>query len=105
MVILLLFVTPLAMSSYDSRTKKRVLGMIARELPHNASMEEMDGFMRMHTTRYGLIEYRRTEYAGFLPQSAIDRILADRAVQIILKVDRKTRTLDGAEVRIYYTGP
>ena len=46
LAIFLLVALPPAMSKYDSATKDRVLSMVARELPPNATMAEVDVFMR-----------------------------------------------------------
>lgn len=103
--LFLLVVVPVGLSYYDSVTKQKVLRMIAAELPVGASMAQMDEFMNRHTARYAFNEYPRMEYAGFLPQSSLDRVLADRAVQVALEVNKGTKTFARADVRIYYTGP
>jgi len=105
LAIFLLVALPPAMSKYDSATKDRVLSMVARELPPNATMAEVDVFMRRHTVRYAFDDQRVFEYSGYLPQTGLDRILADREVELILKVNRGSKTFKSAEVIIYYTGP
>lgn len=93
-----------ALGYYDTRTEKEVYRIIERELPPHASMNRMDAFMKRHTgTVYNLDEDRKFEFAGLLPQTRIDKILFDRRVQIILKFDTKTRTLQRTEVHVGYT--
>ena len=94
---------PTALSYHDAATRDRLLGMVSYELPPDASLKEMDQFMKRHTVRYALDGGETFEYVGFVKQSSFDRILADRQVQLILKIDRNTKTFDAAEVRVYYT--
>lgn len=95
---------PMVASYADSHTRKSVLLMIARELPRDASMTEMAQFMQRHTTKYVLDQDSRLEYAGFVPATALDRFLGDRKVEIILIINTDTKTLQRAEVQIFYTG-
>lgn len=104
-VALLIVSVPRMMSYHDSETRSVLLGMVARELPHDASMAQMAEFMQRHTARFAIDQDDQLQYAGFMPQSRLDRFLADRKVQIVLKINRASRTFENAEVRVYYTGP
>jgi len=96
---------PMVTSYADSETRKDLLGMVARELPRDASMAEMAQFMQRHTTTYGLDQDPRLEYGGFVPHTALDGFLGDRKVKIVLIVNRNTKTFQRAEIQIFYTGP
>jgi hypothetical protein len=104
-VILVILLVPAVTYYHDSATRGKLLSMVARELPANASMVEMAKFMQRHTTNSGLDEAAQLEYGGFVPQSAFDRFWGDRKVKITLIVNRDTKTLQRAEVQIFYTGP
>ena len=90
------------LSYYDARTKQKLLLLVAQELRPHASNEEMVNFMRRHTARYAFDEKYHHEYAGFIPQTKLDRMLFDRKAQLVLKVDQNNN-LTSAEARIYYT--
>jgi hypothetical protein len=93
-----------ALAYYDLRTEKKVYGLIERELPQHASMNVMDAFMKRHTGNlYSLDEKYNFEFVGMFPQTDIDRILFDRRVEIVLKIDRKTNTLQRSDVEVTYT--
>jgi hypothetical protein len=104
-VALVIISFPRMMSYHDSKTRSVLLGMVGRELPHHASMAQMGEFMRRHTARFALDQDDQLRYAGFMPQSRLDRFLADRKVQIILEINKTNRTFENADVRVYYTGP
>jgi hypothetical protein len=95
----------MVMSHHDSETQRDLLRVVARELPRGASMGQMTEFMQRHTSRFALDQDDQLQYAGFVPQSRLDRFLSDRKVQIVLKINRASRTFENAEVRVYYTGP
>lgn len=101
-IIALYVAVPSVLSYYDYHTKQRLLHIVAQELPPGASAAQMNDFMRKHTARFSLDENYRHEYDGILKQTRIDKLLFDRKVQIVLKLSR-AGTLDGADVRIYYT--
>jgi len=96
---------PGMMSYHDSITQRTLLRTVARELSRNASMAEMTEFMQRHTVRFAVNQDDQLEYAGFVHQSELDRFLGDRKVQIILELNRNSKTFQRAAVRIYYTGP
>lgn len=102
MVVALYVAVPSMLSYYDYHTKQRLLQVVAQELPPGASMTQMTDFMRKHSGRFSLDEKYHHEYDGILNQSRIDKLLFNRKVQIVLKVSR-AGTLEGADVRIYYT--
>lgn len=103
--ILVILLLPTVTYYHDSQTRGRLLQIVARELPPNASMAEMAKFMHRHTTNSGLDEAAQLEYGGFVPQTTFDRFWGDRKVKIILIVNRDTKTFQRAEVQIFYTGP
>lgn len=90
------------LSLYDASVKKKVLRIVTAELSPNATIQEMDAFMRRHTVRYALDQYN-SEFSGFLQQNAADKYLADRQVGIVLKVNRDSKTLQQADVQVSYT--
>lgn len=96
---------PIVASYADSETRKDLLRMVARELPRDASMAEMAQFMQRHTTTYALDQDPHLEYGGFVSHTALDGFLGDRKVKIVLIVNRNTKTLQRAEIQIFYTGP
>lgn len=102
-LVILYIVIPMALSNYDSNSRHRLLMLISRELPQQASIREMDDFMRNWTVSYSLEQNYAFQFGGFLRQTVADRILFDRKVQIILHVNRKTKRFQRADVRIYYT--
>ena len=93
---------PISLHFYDSATKKALLHLVAQQLLPHASMLDMQDFMRRHTVRYAFNDLNGHDYAGFLQQSNLDRILFDRAVQIVLYVN-EDQTFRSADVRVYYT--
>lgn len=104
-VVVIIISFPMVMSHHDSETQRDLLRVVARELPRGASMGQMTEFMQRHTSRFALDQDDQLQYAGFVPQSRLDRFLSDRKVQIVLKINRASRTFENAEVRVYYTGP
>ncbi len=92
------------LSQYDAATRKSVLQMAADELPSHASFAQVDGFMRRHTDSYDF-DPDSDELAGFLPQSKADAFLMHRHVQVVLKVNRGSKTFKSAEVQTFYTLP
>jgi len=92
-----------ALSYYDANTRQRLVLMADLELRPHASSEAMAQFMRRHTTRYALDMTYHHEYAGFVPQTRLDRLLFDRKVQVVLKLNQNN-TFMSAEARVYYTG-
>lgn len=103
--ILVVLLLPAVTYYHDSATRGKLLDMIARELPPNASMAEMAKFMQHHTRDSGLDEAAQLEYGGFVPQTVFDRFWGDRKVKIILIINGDTKTFQRAEVQIFYTGP
>lgn len=103
--ILVILLLPTVTYYHDSETRGKLLHMVARELPPDASMADMAKFMQRHTANSGLDEAAQLEYAGFVPQTTFDRFWGDRKIKIILIVNRDTRTFQRAEVQIFYTGP
>ncbi|HVI05060.1 MAG TPA: hypothetical protein VM711_03085 [Sphingomicrobium sp.] len=94
---------PTWLSRYDAATKKHVLQMVSEELPPHASQAQMDDFMRRHTAGRYDFDSDNFEFAGFMPQSKVDEFLMDRDVQVVLKVNRGTKTFKSAEVETLYT--
>ena len=91
------------LSYYDAKTRQRLVLVADQELRPHASNQEMLEFLRRHTTRYAFDAMYQHEYAGFVPQTRLDRMLFDRKVQVVLKVDQ-SGTFMNAEARVYYTG-
>ncbi len=104
-VVVGILLIPTVTYYHDSATRGKLLDMVARELPPNASMADVAKFMQRHTTNSGLDEADHLEYGGFVPQTAFDRFWGDRKIKLILIVNRDTRTFQRAEVQIFYTGP
>ena len=67
-----------------------------------ASLTDVRTFLQRHATRFALDDRFDHVYAGFLPQSRLDKRLFDRQVQIRLYLDENQR-FKNAEVEIYYT--
>jgi hypothetical protein len=89
----------------DFSTRRGLLLAITKELPPNASMAQMDRFMRKHTQTYGVVDDDyASEFGGFARQTKID-VLFDRKVSVILQFDRETKTFQRADVRVEYTVP
>jgi hypothetical protein len=91
-----------ALSIRDSFTQRSVLGVIASELSVGASQDQMTDFLRRHTSRFALDDVYRHEYGGFVRQTALDKLLFDRQVQIVLKLNADG-SMKEAEVWVYYT--
>ncbi len=102
-IIVLDIVLSSALSYYDAQTREQLLLLTGHELRPHADSEEMVKFMRRYTARYAFDEKYNHEYAGFVPQTRLDRMLFDRRVQLVLKVDR-SGNFTNAEARVYYTG-
>jgi hypothetical protein len=103
--IVVILLVPTMTYYHDSTTRTKILHMVARELPSNASMAEMAVFMQRHTTNSVVDDAGgQLEYGGFVPQTASDRFWGDRKVEIILVINRDTKTLQRAQVQIFYTG-
>jgi hypothetical protein len=91
------------LSVYDSRTRRGLLDVVSRELPSDASMSQMDTFMRRHTVRYDLDKKYNSEFEGILAQTSLDKALFDRKISLTLRFDARRETFTTASVRIYYT--
>jgi hypothetical protein len=91
-----------AMGTHDRNTREEVSALVTRELPVGSSLEKMKSFLERHTTRFALDDRFNHVYAGFLPQSRLDRFLFDRMVQVNLYFDDMHRFKRG-EVNVYYT--
>lgn len=90
------------LSIRDSYAQRRLLGVIASEVKVGASKDEMTDFLRRHTSRFALDDVYRQEYGGFVPQTMLDKMLFDRQVQIVFKLDADG-SMKEAEVWILYT--
>jgi len=93
---------PTGLSYYDSHTKDALLRVAVQELPPRASHTEMTEFMRRHTERFGYDGKYLHGYAGFVPQSRLDKFFFDRKVQMLLNVNQD-QTFRDADVRVFYT--
>src|SRR5690349_24670876 len=92
-------VLPTGMHYHESHTRDAVLRMVAQELPAGARNKDIAAFMQRHTTRWLVSEFYRG-YAGYLPQTGIDKFLFDRKVLVILKTNNDG-TLANTEVRFF----
>jgi hypothetical protein len=91
-----------ALSLRDRNVQRSLLTVIASELKVGASRDEMTAFLRKHTSRFALDEVYRHEYGGFVPQTPLDRLLFDRKVQIVFKLN-VDGSMKEAQVWIFYT--
>jgi hypothetical protein len=102
LTIVLVFAGFQLLARYDRMTRQETLNMITRELPAGASVAEMQTFLQRHTTRYALDDRFHHVYGGIMPQSALDKRLFWRQIQINLKLDENRRFKE-AQVNIFYT--
>jgi hypothetical protein len=86
----------------DSYARRNLLGVITSELRVGASQDQMTDFLRRHTSRFALDDVYRHEYGGYVPQTALDRILFDRQVQIVFKLNADG-SMKEAHVWVFYT--
>ena len=93
---------PSALSYYDAQAKESLLRVVAKELPPRASHREMTELMQRHTTTYAFDDKYHHDYAGFVPQTQLDKSLFNRKVQVLLKVN-DDQTFREADVRVFYT--
>ncbi|HEY6457985.1 MAG TPA: hypothetical protein VIY90_22130 [Steroidobacteraceae bacterium] len=92
-----------SLSYYDSRSREALVGTAMRELRPHATVKEMAAFMEKYTVRSYLDRKYHHEYGGFIPQTRLDRLLLNRKLQIVLRVDDHD-TFIGADARVFYTG-
>jgi hypothetical protein len=89
------------LASYDQRTRERVLAQVAEDVPLGSDAAVMEAFMRKHAEAYSVDDRFNHRYAGLLPQSRLDRFLANRKVIVRLRFDTN-RQFNGAEVLVAY---
>jgi hypothetical protein len=102
-IVAVLFGAQQLLAYHDARTRDQWKQLIARELPPNASKEQMTGFLQRHTTRFAIDEQFNHEYGGFVAQSEFDRFMLDRQVQILFHLS-PTGSMQDVSVRVHYTG-
>lgn len=101
-LFVLFFALPEVFRAYEARTRAELLGIVARELPTNATLPETKRFLAGHARVVVSPRFRPNEVIGVMRQSRLDRWMLDRQVQIVIKIDSDGR-YSSAEIRFYYT--
>jgi hypothetical protein len=92
-----------SLRAHDQHTKLVLSRLIAKEVPPHASVGLVEAFMTKQTASYALDDQQAFEYTGFVPQSGLDKLLMNRKVRIVLKMNPLTKQFSAAEIQIFYT--